>query len=299
MRLNLEPSTELDLNLEPQILPPLQQTPQQSKFKHYNMRMSGLCLRSTNKHCDSVEYFEALSAENDAIRAMNAVSLLREAASAACNECVSSKQRSSPKYYEADQMFWQHTKTIIDMRIALHVLSDVTRCAKRKCLDAYYHPPLAAAPTCFSLEFPEPSRDWHSHTPLPCPDLWTVLAISAAVRTTTKLPKCTSLCLSLDAASDIHTVRVRFNKLAKLLHPDRWLVIWPAALVSVPAAWAAVLDLSQVSIGDTAAAEANRGRSVYWRSKHRRWTAVDVRAAAEVAFIAAREAYEALCVAKL
>lgn len=88
--------------------------------------------------------------------------------------------------------------------------------------------------------------------------------------------------------------------LAMLLHPDRWLVTWPAALESVPATWAAILDLSEPGIdSDIAEAEAVRKDISHSQARptYRRWTAVDVRAAAETAYIAAREAYELLCVA--
>ena len=89
-------------------------------------------------------------------------------------------------------------------------------------------------------------------------------------------------------------MRIRFQMLAKLLHPDRWLATWAEALKSVPDAWAAVLDLSHDTVG--AVPESAREESLHFPPGYRRWTVADVRASAEAAFIAAREAYEALSV---
>lgn len=258
--------------------------------------MPDVILRSADPFCDSEEYLAALFAENEAVRAVNAVNLLRETAFAARNKYFGSTKFSFSAYLSADNSFWQHTKAFMTKMAALDAASKVTFFARQTCLSAVWHPILAAAPICVSLEFPAPFPSSHDRTRslLPCPDLWTALEISAAARASSKLHMCSSLFLPYHVANDRRTVRIRFQMLAKLLHPDRWLATWAEALKSVPAAWAVVLDLSHGTVD--AVPESARGESLHFPPGYRRWTVADVRASAEAAFIAAREAYEALCV---
>lgn len=242
--------------------------------------------------CYGEEYAAALGAENSATHAVNSTSQRREDAAAAV-ERFTAAQHSSFQYKKALTRLWDILDSEIALLNALDAATRIREGAEEKCL---LHPPLAPAPVCVSLVFPTPfpvPGRRSSAAALPCPSLWTVIDVAAATRASPLAhPACAALCLPATAATDKEMVRERFRRLAKLLHPDRWLLTWAAALESVPSEWAAILDVPlSKARGSAAARGTGKGISC---SGFKLWTAADVRAAAGAAFVGAREAYEAL-----
>ena len=94
--------------------------------------MPDVILRSADPFCNSEEYLAALFAENEAVRAVNAVNLLRETAFAARNKCIGSTTFSFSAYLSADTSFWQHTKAFTTKMAALDAASKVTFFARQK-----------------------------------------------------------------------------------------------------------------------------------------------------------------------
>ena len=161
-------------------------------------------------------------------------------------------QRSSPGYHQAFSTYELHSRAEMAMRLVLNAASRVKRCEHFRCLSLRKR--LAPAPTCTSLVYPVPfpaPHQRHASSSLPCPDLWTALEIAATIRKCGTLSLCASLCLPADTITDTRMIRIRFHLLAKLLHPDRWLLTWAAAQKSVPAAWVELLGQPPRAAGNT------------------------------------------------